>query len=117
MSEISSNNESARSDSHHGHSHHAHSPSCGHSHAGGHSEAPGQSDVERQIRRLASSGKFNQDQRSNQVRDTYQSNTKRGWQNSLRGASVSEPRVERGPAAARPRTDRNTQPEYRQRSV
>ena len=115
MSEISSNNESARSDSHHGHSHHAHSPSCGHSHAGGHSEAPGQSDVERQIRRLASSASSGK--RSTTVRDTYQSNTKKGWQNSLRGASASEPRVERGGGAARPRTDRNTQAEQRQRSV
>ena len=81
------------------------------------SEVGGQSDVERQIRRLASSGKFSQDQRSNVVRDTYQTNTKAGWQNSLRGSSASDPRGERGGGAARPRTDRNTQPEYRQRSV
>merc|ERR1712038_263678 len=102
----SSQKQLVRTDSQHGHS-----QSCSHSHS--HSEAPGQSDVERQIRRLASSGRFSQDQRANAVRDTYQANTKRGWQNSLRGASASEPRGERG--AARPRTDRNTQAEHRQR--
>merc|ERR1711971_980093 len=83
----SSQRQLVRSDSHHGHDHgHTHSHSCGHSHAGaghgghggGDTEAPAQSDVERQIRRLASSGKFSQDQRSNAVRDTYQTNTKRG---------------------------------------
>ena len=98
--------------------HHQHEEGCGghehgdhHHHQGhAHSHAPGQSDVERQIRRLHSSGKFSQvrdtiviiaaldqffcyqDSLKGKPKDTYQGNKARGWQNSLRGAAAETPR-------------------------
>ena len=71
-----------------------HESSCDHHQDGGHHHhnegghhGHGQSDVEMQIRMLASTGKLGRDQKSKTVRDTYQSNTKRGWQNSLRSVN------------------------------
>ena len=60
----------------------SHSHNHGHDHGHDHSHSHGQSDVERQIRMLASSSKSREGGKV--VRDTYQANTKQGWQNSLR---------------------------------